>query len=104
MGGLGSGRRTTAHLTTECLALDLTRFLKRGFLMGDKLVTGGSLAFTEEKQRFALRWEEKEKPTEKHSLYFLIERYADDEQAGMFRQGDAAGHVTLMYRVKRGDE
>src|SRR5712691_3143292 len=107
MGGYGSGRRVSAQLTTECLTLDMSGFLKKGYLTGEKLTTGGNLFYTAyPSKRFPRRWAGPTKEgemQERYSLSFLIERYATTEEPGTFHQLDASGHLTLMYTVKQGD-
>ena len=97
MGGYGSGRRKAYPITSECLPLDTSFLLKRNLLTGKQLEQGGELTFTSSTKDI------KDKVTETHhNLYCIVERYGDE--AGEFSKWDAAGHITLIYGVKRGDQ
>src|SRR5438105_4087457 len=98
MSGYGSGRRRKHHLTTECLPLDTSYLLKRKMLTGKKLKQGAEFTFGSSTKDI------KGKVTAgaTHHLHCIVERYGDE--GGEFSKWDAAGHITLLYGVKQGDQ
>ncbi len=97
MGGYGSGRRRQHHTTCDCLQIDTALLRKRKLLIGD-MKKGASVQYVAQAKSV------KEKVTETaHNLCILVERYAPGA-AGKFSFLGAAGHVTLTYDVRIGDE
>ena len=99
MGGYGSGRRKTHHITYDCLSIDTMQLRKHKLLTSKKLSTGSHIKYVSQSKSV------KEKVIEQHhELYVLVERYAPGNPPGELAKWDAIGHVTLLYGVKVGGE
>jgi hypothetical protein len=99
MGGFGSGRRKTHHITNECLSIDTMQLRKHKLLTNKKLSTGAHIKYVSQSKSL------KEKVTEQHhEIYVLVERYGSGDPSGEFAAWDAIGHVTLLYGVRIGGE
>src|SRR2546429_9988011 len=99
MGGYGSGRKASHHVTSECIPIDTTLLLKHGYLAG-AMEQSSTLTYTAKRQTFWRTWEGEQLESEQSGLNFTIERYTDG-QPGLFRQWEACGHMTLRYGIKR---
>jgi hypothetical protein len=105
MGGYGSGRTKTHHITGECIPIDTSRLLKQKLLADEKREQGQTWTFTTtakylQREAYSVRHKEVEKQTQ-HSIHVLVERY---DQGGTFARWDAIGHVTIGYTYSVEDE
>ncbi len=96
MGGYGSGRRKAHSITSECLPLDTSFLLSHRMLTGN-LKQSSDLAFTSSSRDIKGKV-----TTTHHTLSCIVERYSGE--GGLFSRWDAAGHITLHYGIKQGEQ